>query len=84
MMLIVTTTFAVYAVVTSYELGINLERVLLSLPRAVRLHVAALAGIMMLLVASNHLLDVYELVYSTRGVAFGASYSDVRAALPAL
>ena len=84
MMLIVTTTFAVYAVVTSYELGVNLERVLFSLPRAVKLHVAALAGTMMLLVAANHLLDVYELVYSTRGVAFGASYADVRAELPAL
>ncbi|MDP8924056.1 MAG: UPF0182 family protein, partial [Chloroflexota bacterium] len=84
MLLIVTTTFAVYAVVTSYELGINLERVLFSLPRAVKLHVAGLAAIMMLLVAANHLLDVYELVYSTRGVAFGASYTDVRAEMPAL
>ena len=84
MMLIVTTTFAVYAVVTSYELGVNLERVLSSLPRAVKLHVATLAATMMVLVASNHLLDVYELVYSTRSVAFGASYTDVRAEMPAL
>ena len=84
MMLIVTTTFAVYAVVSSYELGINLERVIFNLPRAVKLHVAALAAGLMLLVAANHWLDISELVYSTRGVAFGASYTDVRAELPAL
>jgi uncharacterized membrane protein (UPF0182 family) len=38
----------------------------------------------MVLVAANHLLDVYELVYSTRGVTYGASYTDVRAEMPAL
>ena len=38
----------------------------------------------MLLVAANHLLDVFELVYSTRGVTYGASYTDVRAEMPAL
>jgi uncharacterized protein len=84
LMLVLTTTFAVYAVVTSYELGVNLERVVFNLPRAVKLHLAILAAAMMLLVGSNHLLDVYELVYSNRGAAFGASYTDVRVELPAL
>ena len=36
-MLIATTTFAVYAVVSAYELGVNLERVIFNLPRAVKL-----------------------------------------------
>jgi uncharacterized membrane protein (UPF0182 family) len=71
-------------VVTAYELGLNLERVLFSLPRAVKLHVATLAAILMGLVAANHILDLYELVYSTRGVAYGPGYADVRAEMPAL
>lgn len=82
--LVATTTFAVYAVVSAYELGVNLERVVFSLPRAVKLHVVSIAATLMLLVAVNHLLDVYELVYSTRGVTYGASYTDVRAEMPAL
>ncbi|MCC7370551.1 MAG: UPF0182 family protein [Chloroflexi bacterium] len=82
--LVATTTFAVYAVVSAYELGVNLERVMFNLPRSVKLHIALLAAVLMLLVGANHLLDVYELVYSTRGVTYGASYADVRAEMPAL
>src|SRR4051812_22098786 len=82
--LVATTTLAVYAVVSAYELGVNLERVIFNLPRSVKLHIAAVAGLLMLLVATNHLLDVFELVYSTRGVTYGASYTDVRAEMPAL
>jgi uncharacterized membrane protein (UPF0182 family) len=84
MILIATTTLAVYAVVTAYELGVNLERVMFSLPSVVLLHLAGLAALLMLLVAANHLLDLYELAYSTRGVAFGPGYTDVRAEMPAL
>src|SRR4051812_24950323 len=82
--LVATTTFAVYAVVSAYELGVNLERVIFNLPRSVKVHVAAIVAMLMVLVAANHLLDVYELVYSTRGVTYGASYTDVRAEMPAL
>jgi uncharacterized membrane protein (UPF0182 family) len=82
--LIATSTFAVYAVVSAYELGVNLERVIFNLPHAVKMHLAAVVACLMLLVAANHLLDVYELVYSTRGVAYGAGYADVHAELPAL
>jgi uncharacterized membrane protein (UPF0182 family) len=82
--LVATTTFAVYAVVSAYELGVNLERVIFNLPRSVKLHVATIVALLMVLVAANHLLDVYELVYSTRGVTYGASYTDVRAEMPAL
>ena len=82
--LVATTTFAVYAVVSAYELGVNLERVIFNLPRAVKLHIAGVTAFLMLMVAANHLLDVYELVYSTRGVTYGASYTDVRAEMPAL
>jgi len=82
--LIATTTFAVYAVVSAYELGVNLERVIFNLPRAVKVHCAVIIACLMLLVAANHMLDVYELVYSQRGITYGAGYADVRAELPAL
>ncbi|MFN8521775.1 MAG: UPF0182 family protein [Chloroflexota bacterium] len=82
--LVATTTLAVYAVVTSYELGVSLERVIPRLPLSVKLHIAVLGALVMLLVGANHLMDAFELVYSTRGVAYGGGYSDVRAELPAL
>ncbi|MGE3913511.1 MAG: UPF0182 family protein [Chloroflexota bacterium] len=82
--LVTTTTFAVYVVVSAYELGVNLERVVFNLPRSVKLHIAFVIALLMLLVAANHLLDVWELVYSTRGVTYGAGYTDVRAEMPAL
>ncbi|HVB11121.1 MAG TPA: UPF0182 family protein, partial [Bacillota bacterium] len=52
-------------------------------PRA-RIHVAVLFGLYLLLKGIGYILDSYNLVYSQRGVVFGASYADVHAALPAL
>jgi uncharacterized membrane protein (UPF0182 family) len=52
-------------------------------PRA-RTHLAVLLGLYLLLKAAGYLLDAFNLVYSTRGAVFGASYADVHAALPAL
>ena len=80
--LIITTSLAVYAVVSAYELGVNMERVAFSLPRAVKAHLAILAAIVALLLAANHAIDVFELVYSTRGAAYGAGYTDLRAQAP--
>jgi hypothetical protein len=77
-------TVAVYAVVASYELGINLERVIARLPLSIRIHVGLLAACLMFLAAGNHLLDVYDTVYSTRGAVYGASYTDVTVQVPAL
>ena len=53
------------------------------LPR-IRAHLIALVALIFLLLAVHHWLSTYELVYSSRGVAFGASYADVHAELPAL
>lgn len=39
---------------------------------------AVLASILSLLVGGSYLLKSYNLVYSTRGVAYGASYTDVK------
>ena len=45
----------------------------------VRLHLAVLGGLFLLSVAFGYQLDKYELVYSTRGVATGVSFTDQHA-----
>jgi uncharacterized protein len=49
-----------------------------------RTHLLGLGGVLLLLRGVGFWLDRYELLYSPRGVVFGASYTDVHATLPAL
>ncbi len=49
-----------------------------------RVHMAVLLGLYLLLKGTGYILDAFNLVYSQRGVVFGAGYADVHAALPAL
>lgn len=49
-----------------------------------RRQVAILGTLVFLLMAAGLWLDIYDLLYSPRGVAFGASYTDLNASLPAL
>ncbi len=53
------------------------------LPRRVFSHLSRTVGIVFLLSAVGYFLDRYGLLYSTRGFAFGAGYTDVHARLPA-
>jgi uncharacterized protein len=46
-------------------------------------HLYAMGGLLMLVVALSYWLTRYELVYSSRGVSYGASYTDVTTQLPA-
>ncbi|MBG1269680.1 UPF0182 family protein [Nostoc sp. WHI] len=46
-------------------------------------HLFGMGGLLMLVVALSYWLSRYELVYSNRGVSYGASYTDVMAQLPA-
>jgi len=46
-------------------------------------HLSGMGGLLMLVVALSYWQSRYELVYSTRGVSYGASYTDVIAQLPA-
>ncbi|MBN3888127.1 MAG: UPF0182 family protein [Nostoc sp. JL31] len=46
-------------------------------------HLFGMGGLLMLVVALSYGLSRYELVYSNRGVSYGASYTDVTAQLPA-
>ncbi|MBD2361536.1 UPF0182 family protein [Anabaena minutissima FACHB-250] len=45
-------------------------------------HLYGLGSLLMLLVAFSYWLSRYELVYSPRGVSYGASYTDVNVQLP--
>ena len=45
-------------------------------------HLSGLGGAFMLAIALRYWLNRYELLYSSRGVAYGASYTDVRVQLP--
>ncbi len=46
-------------------------------------HLYGLGGCLMLAIAFNFWLSRYELLYSTRGVTYGAGYTDVTVQLPA-
>jgi len=47
----------------------------------VKTHLAVLAGLLLLNVAWGYRLKMFKLLYSRRGVAYGASYADVNAQL---
>ena len=56
----------------------------LSLARYARTHLFALIAALLVVQVGGYLLDAYELLYSPRGAAYGASYTDIYANLPAL
>jgi uncharacterized membrane protein (UPF0182 family) len=56
----------------------------ISLTNRARTHLFILIAAILLVKAGGYLLDTFELLYSHRGAAFGASYADVNASLPTL
>jgi uncharacterized membrane protein (UPF0182 family) len=75
--LLIMTAIAV-AVVYIVRLGMNV-RSIRGVPRQPRVHLLALGGAILVVVAFRNFLANYDLVYSNRGVVFGASYTDVHA-----
>jgi len=73
-------TAAVYVLQRSLVLTARGPR----LAGAARLHLLGLGGLVLILRAVGFWLDQYDLLYSRRGVVFGASYTDVNASLPVL
>lgn len=74
-------TLVVTAVV---YLGVQLvawRQLKLSLPLRSWLHLAALGALFLLVLAWGYRLSAFGLLYSSRGVAFGASYTDIHAQL---
>ena len=55
-----------------------------AIPRGVQVHLAVLAGGLLVLRAAGFWLDAYGLLFSPRGAVFGAGYTDLHATLPAL
>jgi hypothetical protein len=51
---------------------------------AIKAHISALGAAFIAINAWSYQLDIANLVYSPRGVVFGASYTDVNAQMPAL
>ncbi|HEY3118251.1 MAG TPA: UPF0182 family protein [Chloroflexota bacterium] len=77
LLLLVLGMAGVYALVLTYELAANWAQAGTWLPRAVKGHLLALAAAILVLIAANHILDLFDLVRSTRGVSYGASYTDL-------
>jgi hypothetical protein len=73
-------TAAVYVLQRSLVLTARGPR----LAGAARLHLLGLGALVLVLRAVGFWLDQYDLLYSRRGVVFGASYTDVNASLPVL
>ncbi|MHB9145974.1 MAG: UPF0182 family membrane protein [Symbiobacteriia bacterium] len=81
LILLVTIAVGVLYLVTG---GAGLLQRQVSLKPGARQHLTLLFALLLGLKAWGYWLDAFELVYSTRGVAFGASYADAHAQLPAL
>ncbi len=64
--------------------GIQITGRGLRFSRWVQAHLLVLIAVLLFLKAWGYHLSTYDLLYSTRGVVFGASYTDLFATLPAL
>jgi uncharacterized membrane protein (UPF0182 family) len=73
-------TLAVYVLQRSLVLTTRGPR----LAAGARTHLLILGALLLALKAVGFWLDQYEIVFSARGVVFGASYTDVNATLPML
>jgi uncharacterized membrane protein (UPF0182 family) len=64
--------------------GINVQGPGERTSSGVKAHISILLAVLAILKAGAYQLDKWELLYSTRGQVFGASYTDVNAQVPAL
>jgi hypothetical protein len=83
---ITTLSFALIATAAVYLLyrGVQYGPRGLFLAQPARTHLLILISCILAVKAAGYFLNSYDLVYSSRGAAFGASYADVYAILPAL
>ena len=64
--------------------GIQVQSTFQRVKPGVKVHISVLLAILALLKAIGYQLDKFDLLYSSQGQVFGASYTDVNARLPAL
>jgi hypothetical protein len=62
----------------------NLEEGRIVILPHVQLHLSILGALIFLTFAWGHWIDAFDLMYSDRGVVFGASYTDIAVVLPVL
>jgi uncharacterized protein len=74
---------AVYAIVLTYELAVNIGQIGFRMTRGLKTHLLCLLAVIFMLLAFHHFLDLFEIVRSTRGAAYGAGFTDVNAQRPA-
>jgi uncharacterized membrane protein (UPF0182 family) len=70
------------ATVVTYILAYGARRIRFDYSRRVLFHVGGLVIAILALFAWGYWLGIWELVFSERGVVFGASYADMNAKLP--
>lgn len=76
---------AVVTVVAHYlNGGIRIQAPVQRVTPQVKAHISVLLGVLALIKAVGYYFQRFELSFSTRGVVDGASYTDVKAQLPAL
>jgi uncharacterized membrane protein (UPF0182 family) len=68
--------------VATYVFAYGVQRLKLDFTRPVLLHLAGLVVCVLGLFAWGYWLGIWELVYSSHGAVFGASYADMNARLP--
>lgn len=72
------------AVVYFFYRGISITARGVRFSKKAKIHLSILGMLISLLKAYGYRLDMYDLLYSPRGVAYGASYTDIHANLPIL
>ena len=75
-------SFIATTVVHLLDYAIDFKEGKVSFAPHARGHLSVLMGVIMFIWGLGYLIKGYELVYSPRGVVFGASYTDVHAQLP--
>jgi len=68
---------SIWIYINDRALGINLRG--LQFGKGAKTHLALLLAIVMLVVACGIYLNIFDLLYSERGVVFGASFTDIHA-----
>jgi len=66
-----------------YLFSYTVQRLKFDYARRVLVHIGGLGIVMLGLIAWGYRLGIWELVFSSQGVVFGASYADMHARLPA-
>ena len=74
----------ILGVLIIYFINYSIKGTALSLTPKLLNHLATVGGVTLLTFALGHYLDVYELLFSNQGAAFGASYTDITAKQPGL